>query len=261
MTALLRPFSVGELLDGAFSLYRRNFIGFFATALIPNVPLILLWLVLPVMAGSGGQELIDSTTMLSLPYSMLSSVLIWAALVYASMRSYEGATVNASDALRVGLRKLLASLVATFAALNLIGFGLILLIIPGFILAAMLFAVVQVIVLENLGPFKALERSRYLSKGARLRILGVIILALFIAALPVMAFSFVAGVAAAAGTAAGNNTTLSVGWHAMVRAGSFVSSALTTPYSVAALTLLYIDRRARTEAPDLEEAAARLSEV
>jgi hypothetical protein len=40
-----------------------------------------------------------------------------------------------------------------------------------------------------------------------------------------------------------------------------VLSALTTPYSAAALTLLYIDRRARTEAVDLEEAAARLSNV
>ena len=261
MTALLRPFTVGELLDGAFSLYRRNFISFFAAGLMPNVPLILLWLALPVFAGSGGQELVDSTTVLSLPYSSLSGVLIWAALVHATMRSYEGAQVSASEALVAGFRKLPASIVATIVALFLITLGLILLIIPGLIAAAMFFAIIQVIVVEKRGPFAALDRSRHLSKGARLRILGVIMLALFIAALPVMAFSFIAGVAAAVGTAAGADATLSVGWNAIVQAGSIVLTALTTPYSVAALTLLYIDRRARTEAPDLEQAAARLSEV
>jgi|SRR5688572_1582041 len=281
MPARLRPFSVGELLDGAFSLYRRNFISFFAIALIPQVPLILLWLALPFIASSGGEAVITSTTAVSLPYSSFVAVLIWAALVFGSMRGYEGTEVSASEALRVGLRKLVPSFVAYIVVLVLMFFVLIMLAIPAAVLASpaaigaaiffgvifaiaiapMFFAVIPAIVVENRGPFEALGRSRRLSKGARLRILGVFIIAFFIAMLPVMAFSVFAGVAAAAGMAGGGNPTLSFGWQAVVQAGSFVLSALTTPYSVAALTLLYVDRRARTEAPDLEEAAARLSQV
>jgi hypothetical protein len=261
MPARLRPFSVGELLDGAFSLYRRNFISFFAIALVPYVPLVLVWLVLPMFAGADEEALINSTTILSLPYSTLASILIWAALVYGSMRGYEDADVTASEALKVGVRKLLPAAVATIIAVFLIMIGIIFLLIPGLILASMFFGIIPAIVVEDRGPFEAFGRSRKLSKGARLRILGVIVLALLIAALPVMAFSFIAGVAAATRMGSGANATLSLGWQAIVQAGSFVLSALTTPYSVAALTLLYIDRRARTEAPDLEEAAARLSQV
>jgi hypothetical protein len=279
MTALLRPFSVGELLDGAFSLYRRNFTSFFAIALVPYVPLIVLWLALPLVAGSGGQPVVDSATALSMPYTLLASVLIWSALVAASMRTFQGTNVTAAEALKVGLRKLPAIMVSLIAAILVAGLGVLLLMIPGLIFSAMFvvfvpvmiflvlifsaifFAVVPAIMVENHGPFDALGRSRRLSKGARIRIVGVVVLATFIAALPVMAFSFLAGVAAAVGMPGSGDVFVSVGSQALLQAGSFVLSALTTPYSAAALTLLYIDRRARTEALDLEEAAARLSNV
>src|SRR5687767_14239909 len=216
MPALLRPFSVGELLDGAFSLYRRNFISFFAIALVPYVPMILVWLLLPVFAGADEEALINSTTILSLPYSSLAGILIWASLVYGSMRAYEDADVAAGEALKVGLRNLFYAAIATFIAIFLIMLGFVFLIIPALILASMFFAIIPAVVVEGQGPLAALGRSRRLSKGARLRILGVMILALFIAALPVMAFSFLAGVAAAAGWGGGTNSTLSIGWQAIV---------------------------------------------
>jgi len=279
MTALLRPFSVGELLDGAFSLYRRNFTSFFGIALVPYVPLIVLWLALPLIAGTGGQPVVDSTVALSMPYTLLASVLIWSALVFASMRTFEGTRVTAVESLKIGLRKLPAVTLSVIVALFLIACGFVLLTIPGLILppmfvvllpamifyalilAAMFFAVVPAIMLEQRGPIEALRRSRRLSKGARIRILGVVVLASLIAALPVMAFSFVAGVAAAVRMPSSGDVFVSIGSQALLQAGSFVLSALTTPYSVAAVTLLYVDRRARTEALDLEEAAARLSNV
>jgi hypothetical protein len=263
MTALLRPFTVGELLDGAFSLYRRNFSSLFAIALVPQIPLILLWLVLPTFAaGDNAQATVGAASLLSLPYSLAAAAAIWAGLVFASMRAFEGGTFSASDALKVAMRTLPAVIVATIVAVLLITLGMFLLIVPGLIIASMFFAIVPAIVIEGYGPFASLGRSRRLSKGARLRIFGVLVLATLIAALPVIAFSMIAGVAAATGAARGvASATLSVGWQAVVQAGSLVLGALTTPYSVAALTLLYVDRRARTEAPDLEEAASRLSGV
>jgi hypothetical protein len=204
---------------------------------------------------------VDTTVALALPYSGLAAVLIWTSLVFASMRAFERAPVRAGEALKTGLRKLPAVFVATFVALVLMTCGFFLFIIPGLILAAMFFAIVPAIVIEQRDPFEALGRSRRLSKGARLRILGVIMLASLIAGLPIIAFSMIAGVAAAGVAADAQTATLSLQWQALVQAVSLVLSALTTPYSVAAVTLLYVDRRARTEAPDLEEAAARLSGV
>jgi hypothetical protein len=277
MTALLRPFTVGELLDGAFSLYRRNFTSFFATALVPYLPLVIVWLVLAVLAGSSGPAVMAAVAMLAAPYSTLAVVLIWASLAFASMRGFESAQhVSAGEALGVGLRKLPITLLASFVAVVLMVSGSITMAIPGLLIpgalltivlaltfAAMFFAIVPAIVVENRGPFDALGRSRRLSKGARVRILVVVLLAFIIAWLPVVAFSFIAGMAVAVGVSAAAPTENIAGgwWYALLQAGSHVLNALTIPYSVAAVTLLYVDRRARTEAPDLEEAAARLTEV
>ena len=38
----LRPLSLGEMLDGAFTIYRRQFASLFLTALAPQLPMILL---------------------------------------------------------------------------------------------------------------------------------------------------------------------------------------------------------------------------
>lgn len=262
MTSLLRPFTVGELLDGAFSLYRRNFSSFFVTSFVPQIPLIMLWLALPIFAGAGDPDAaVQATTLLSMPYSWIAAGFIACALVFASIQALQGAPVSAGEALKVGLRKLPAATVAIVLMIVLIACGLLLLVIPGLILMAMYFAVLQAIVVEDCGPVEALGRSRRLSKGARIRILGVAILAYLIAALPVIAFSMITGVAATRSASGVVTSNLTIGWQSIVQAGALALSALTTPYSVAALTLLYIDRRARTEAPDLEEAAARLSGV
>jgi hypothetical protein len=123
----------------------------------------------------------------------------------------------------------------------------------------MFFAFVPVIVFEGLGPFAALGRSRRLSKGARLRVFGVCFLAWVIAALPGLAFSAFAGIAIGGGMFSGFNPATLGAAVAFAQAGAQVLSALTTPFSVGVVVLLYLDRRARTEAPDLEAAAARLT--
>jgi hypothetical protein len=57
----------------------------------------------------------------------------------------------------------------------------------------------------------------------------------------------------------GVEAVIAAGWiGGLTQAGSVLVTAITTPFSVALLTLLYVDRRARTEAPDLEAAAERL---
>ena len=41
----LRPLTFGEILDGTFALYRRNFLDFFLASLVPFVPVVLAWIV------------------------------------------------------------------------------------------------------------------------------------------------------------------------------------------------------------------------
>src|SRR5690606_8935337 len=88
----LRPLTFGEVLDGAFSLYRRYFSIFFMTALLPYIPLVALWMLLALLVpatpeGLGALALLQTLTS---PYTLIASVLIWAAITLQGAEAYAG---------------------------------------------------------------------------------------------------------------------------------------------------------------------------
>lgn len=256
MPEVLRPLSLGDVLDGAFTLYRRNFATFFLTALIPLAPVALAWLVVPPMLG-GGDEMIATMQLLIMPYSLFAWLLISGGITHGGSVAWSGGTPTTGSLLGTGLRRLPAVAVTTLASYFLIMLGFLLLIIPGFILVALTFAVVPAVIVERLGPFAAIGRSSRLSKGARGRILAALIVGWIIIFLPTFAISFFFGFGAAA--AAGAGATEGVRFVALLSAGTQVLSALTTPFLPLVSLLLYYDRRARTEAPDIEAALTELT--
>lgn len=265
MTPGPRPLSVGDILDGSFTLYRRNFAAFLAIALIPQLPLLVMWLTVPALLGGSetGGPAVDMLALLATPYSLVATTVVWAGLAFATMRAYEGVGPKSGEALMTGLKKLIPIAVAGVIAFTAVLIGSILFIIPGLIFAAMFFAFLHAIVIEGRGPLEALGRSRRLSKGGRLRILGVSFLAYCIVAVPTFALIAVVGVAGGVGVAAaGAESAATLGFlDGLLQAASIGISVLTMPFTVAVLTLLYLDRRARTEAPDLEAAAERLATI
>ncbi|HEU0079725.1 MAG TPA: hypothetical protein VFQ76_18850, partial [Longimicrobiaceae bacterium] len=80
----LRPLSFGEILDGAFALYRRNFVVFVTTALVPLLPGVLLLAVLGFWVQ--GENLTPSDFNLMMAAALLvllaGSLLGWGALVH-----------------------------------------------------------------------------------------------------------------------------------------------------------------------------------
>lgn len=264
MHQTMRPLGFGETLDGAFTLLRRNFSVLFLTALLPQIPLILFWLIGPAVVGpvEDGAVALQAASLLLSPYSVCATVLIMGALTYGAAVAYRGEEPRIGESLGRGLRRLIPLIVVSIISWFMMIFGLLLLIVPGLIVAAMYFAVYPVIMVEDRGPLKALGRSRSLSRGAKGRILGLIVVALLITYLPVMALGLVAGVGvgvtAALGAASFSGTDL---WlTGLMQAGSLVLSSITTPFLISVIVLLYYDRRARTEAPDLESAVAALQD-
>jgi hypothetical protein len=264
MSEPLRTLEFGELLDSGFSLYRHNFTVFFATALVPQLPLVVLWLALPVVAGAVGSDTVMTlTSLLVMPYSLFATLLVYSALTYAVGMAYSGHAPAVADSLGTGLRKWLPVAIATVLSYFAIMLGFILFIIPGLILLAMFFAVHPAVVLEGRGPISAMGRSRDLSRGARMRILGIVVVAWIITMLPAIAMWTVAGVSAGMGALAGE-LVLGTGnlWlQGLLQAAGLIISAVTAPFLILVTVLLYYDRRARTEAPDLEAAADALTRM
>ena len=72
--------------------------------------------------------------------------------------------------------RLLPVIVASILVAIVIALGFVLLIVPGLILATMLWVVIPVIVIERMGPFGSLGRSGELTKGFRWPIFGVVLI-------------------------------------------------------------------------------------
>lgn len=261
----LRPLSFGEILDGAFVLYRRHFAVFFTTALLPLLPVALLWGVFGFVTG-GDSAVDDAATALTLvavyPVMIVGMLLMWGALVHQAGQAVEGRRVDRGEAFRVAFRRMLPMLGAGILFTFLAGLGFLLLIVPGVLVMIALFAVWQAVILEGKGPLEAIGRSRELARGAWGRIFGIEVVSYIIVMIPGMLVGTVTGIAMfGAMMASGDPDAVSgtMGWlGAVSNVLSILVSALTTPFMTAALTLLYYDRRVRTEALDLELAAERL---
>lgn len=291
----LRPLGFGEILDGAFTLYRRHFVSFFVTALVPFVPIAILSA--EFTRRSAALEVNPDTAVSDFPWgwmfataivATLGILIVWGALTREVSAAVTGGEVSAEDGYGTALRALLPLLgagvlawmvtvgavalgtllfgVAT-AAFALAGglaavlFGLLGALALGFLfafLAASLFAIVPAVVVEKLGPWTALKRSWRLSRGARWRIVGLILVSYLITVLPVLGVGVATGTlgamlspAAAAG--------MSPARLAFQQVAGTLSGALTTPFFVGCLVLLYYDRRVRTEGYDVELAAEGLA--
>jgi hypothetical protein len=260
----LRPLSVGEILDGAFTLYRRHFLTLFLTALLPNLPAVFFWLLLGGLAARdpGAVEAIAGLGgLLFLPYTLVSVVLVWGALMQQLSRAYAGEAPSLGAGYGAALRRFFPLVVSGIVTYGLMILGFLLCIVPGVIVAIVFFAVWPAVMIEGSGPFAAMSRSRALARGAWKRIGGVTFVAMLIIMIPFFLttgatmgalgleiFSLPLAEAVAAG-----------GWtYVLSNVLGTVVGALTGPYFAGVMVLLYYDRRVRSEALDLEMAADAL---
>lgn len=290
----LRPLSFGEILDGAFTLYRRNFATFILTALIPTAVIAVAALAL----GGGMLAAAETGDTAGLMGAMMgaglvvgivafaSVLLMWGALTREAAQAYTGQSTSVGDGMRAGLGAILPlmgsgilSLIAMLVAG--IGVGLALAVVVGilaalggatavlgmlvafvgwmaFIMAAigLLFAITPAIVVEHAGPLEALERSYELARGALGRVIGLMVVTVLITYLPTLAVLAVTGGFASAM----NPETLPTTQQLMTQQVlGWAVGVLTTPFMVSVIVLQYFDRRVRTEALDVQMMADRLA--
>jgi hypothetical protein len=293
----LRPLSFGDILDSAFSLYRRHFVPFLTTTLIAVVPTSIvsgfLTQRMTADAAAAPDEFSPALIVMFLIGTVVS-IVMWAALAREVGDAWTGHEVSVADGYRHGLRAFFPFLGAAIVAYALISvvsilvifilailIGIVaavtgatggtgasgafaLLMIPLVIVtfggmlvgAAAMFAVLPAIVIEKLGPFRAIGRSVSLARGALLRVTGILIVAGLIIMLPMMGGMLLTGGFAAVTDPGAVPSTGQIWMQQLVNS---VIGSLTTPFMVAALVILYFDRRVRTEALDVQLAADALA--
>ena len=290
----LRPLSFGEILDSAFSLYRRHFVPLFITTLIPLVPTSVVSGILTQQVAADSAAAPDSFSLALIPIvilGVLATVVMWAALAREVGEAWTGREVSVADGYRHGLRAFFPILGAAIVAYILIvvafmfigivaailggvvggiagaavgGGAVAVVLVPIFILVlaaflvgvSALFGVLPAIVIEKLGPFRAIGRSVSLARGALPRVTGIVMVAWLIVMLPLMGGMLLTGGFAAVTDPA---AIPSVGQVWLQQLVNSLIGALTTPFLVASIVILYFDRRVRTEALDVQLAADALA--
>ncbi len=251
----LRPLSAGEILDGAFSLYRRHFALLFLVALVPALPTLAVS-VWAHLTGAWGAENDPLAGVVVLPFWLAEQVLVNGCLTWLASAAYLGGEVSPSGALRETWRRAGSLLTVLVLSMTLFTVGLMLLVVPGVMVMIAWFAVVPAVMLEGCGYVRAQERSRALAKGAWRPILAVAGVLTLITALPQVgmwmlpddAFADAVGSLAEEGRALALQSVLVT-----------VTTALTYPVLAIGTVLLYYDRRVRSEGLDLQAAADGLA--
>jgi hypothetical protein len=248
----LKQLSTGELLDKTLSLYRNHFLLFIGIAAVPagaHLASELTPILVALIPGGGPgaatlAPLVGFAVLLFVLFYGFAQGLGMAATVFALSEINLGreTTIRQSFARArpFALRTLWIFLLLGIAT----GVGLVLLHVPGILVAVTYAVAIPVAVIENLKAGPSFKRSKFLTKGRRGSIFLVFLLFIVLTYIAAILFALPAGM-------------LEVWRPGLAPAllfyfSGFFSETLTGPLLTIGLSLVYYDLRVRKEGYDLQ---------
>jgi hypothetical protein len=276
---VLRPLGIGEILDVGIKIYWRHALTLYKIVLFVVLPAQIIVNLLQVSAlpkgvsGSFGSgpfgpsfENDRATDLTHAEWVTLIAGFVGAALINALAGklaqagcfravadAYLGERMDWRSSLRYALRRLPAVVAVSIVSTIVIGIGAIFCLIPGLYFWGAFYVAIPVLLVEGVGPFKALGRSRRLVQGRWWGTIGVAIIGWLLAS--VISGGLGALVLGVAASGAAQDTP--VGF-VLNTVATTLGSMLVTPAVAAFATVLYIDLRVRKEGFDLFLLAQRL---
>lgn len=263
----LRPLSLGEILDRAFTLYRRNFLLFLGINAIPHLLTLFFGLIQTSMikfpiSTPGTQTSPPSLFSLfdTMPFGLAGMVLgsILGICVYLFAL---GGTVHAVSDLYLGVptsigqafgkvRAQFWSLLFT-VVLNILAIfgGLFAFLVGAIYVACRLITSVPAALLEGISPAESLGRSVTLTKGNALRAFAIYVLYYFLSAATAALFTYPFTFAMIFSL---KDPGMMRMWLALTQIGGTVGNVLVAPVLTIATSVFYYDLRIRKEAFDLQ---------
>jgi len=278
----LRPLRLGELLDQAIRLYRRNFMTFIGIIALVYVPLMVLQTASTTLLSSSLDEIARSSS----PQEIFSNYAYWGgmlstvvigflqfifvqgiasgALTRAVADNYLGKTTSILDAYR-GIGKAWLPLVGALLFVGILAIVVTLwwIIVPcvgwftglgmlAFLGTAVSPMVAPVVVLERRGAVHSVQRAWYLVRRRFWPVLGTIfVLYLFNLLIVNGPITIVNVILTSVAPSFGDSTTQLVITAIIQAIVSIVFILIYYPLQMTAFTLVYFDLRVRTEGFDL----------
>lgn len=260
----LRPMTLGEVLDRTFKLYKSNFWLFAGITAMP----LLVSLVINIGAAGMGINQKNLAGSIAASPGMLFSVIgggllflviylfllgaAQAATVFAVSDLYLGRTPSLRESYRrVGGKALRVISILIIAGL-MVGFGFLLLVIPGIILLCRTALAVPASMLEDSKSIRSIERSMNLTKGFSGQIFIIFLMVWVLSWVVAMIFDAPFSYFATAQHAT------SFGILTLQYLSSFIAQVLIGPIGTIAFSLMYYNLRVRKEAFDIQHLMASL---
>lgn len=254
MSVMLRPLTLGELLDRAFQLYRSHFKLFAGIAAIAYIPLFVMRTAILWLPRLTSMPVIAATAVGYLVF-MVMALLGFAAATSATIMAVSATYLDRPITLREAYGRVSGILLRVCGMMMAIGiavtFGLVFLIVPGVILGLMWALAIPVAVLENAGFSDSLARSRDLTAGHRMRVFAIFLL--YYALIMALDAAILAPIGVVLAIKHGPAGMLSVAPAIAVASaiGNYVIEVLVTPVITICLSIMYYDERVRKEAFDI----------
>jgi hypothetical protein len=263
-TPALRPLAIGEVLDVAIKITFRHVRTLALVVLVVVAPAQILSAAVTVsqpdvfldVEGSTVPSDQDVATTIGafaaiIVLSLLSSTLATGACFKAIVDAYLGSTPSWRSSLGFAARRLHSLLWLSFLTYVLGAFALLGLIVLGVWLFVSWTVAVPAMLTEDVRGLKAMRRSFRLVRGMWWRTLGIFLLGFILAGvLSSIIQGIVAGLSFAADSTAAEFVLTSI--------GGILGALISTPFSAAFITVLYVDLRVRKEGFDLQLLAERL---
>jgi hypothetical protein len=249
--------TLGELLDRAFHLYRQHFLIFVGIVALPGLLPLAFNLLLAGMRDDPGFGLLLVILILWI-VNLAALAVSQAATITAVSEVHLGRSISLGAALAAARGRIVEISVASIVLGLLIALGLLLLIVPGVLLALRWAVVIPVVVIERLPVRAAMERSSLLTDGFRGRAFLIYALYFLLSLIVGAIWQVPTGILVAMSGDADTGTA----WLTMVSSiGSYVAQCLVGPLITVSLALYYYDQRVRKEAFDIDHMLTSLDQA
>jgi hypothetical protein len=240
----LRPMTVGEIVSTAVQIYWTRF------GLLLRLVAIFILPVEIVYAIVVSESSTSRTNVLSELLVVATGQLATAACLKAVSDEFLGYRSSWHSAMDFVWRRSGQVLVLAVIEVVLVGAGLLFFIVPGIYLLVALLLATPALLLEDLRPLQALQRSRQLTQGMWFRTAGCYLLAslfvFFVALIPTLLFIHVTGT---------GTTNASTSDPVAADIASVATSLLTTPFMATVVVLIYYDLQVRKERLSIDQLA------
>jgi hypothetical protein len=261
---------IGQVLSRAWSVFSGNFLKFSVITGIASLPSLLLP---QPSVGNAGNQLANWPVYLFAFFLIIAlSMLSQAAVFYGAFQDMRQRPVSVADGLKVGLERFLpllgvagviflaffvlvmvAAIViavpATVFAVPGLAYASALVVIPAVMLFLMWSMGTPVCVVERLGPFRSLGRSRELTKGHRWKILGLLLVTM----IPGLIIGAVVGAVLGAILVFGSGGGLGA---PAIQVISLIWKAIWSAFFSIVIAVTYHDLRVAKEGVDTDQIAA-----